>query len=31
MTADCAAQMTAFNTVAERVYINWLQAAARVG
>jgi len=31
MKADCAARMTDFNTMAERVYINWLQAAARVG
>jgi GMP synthase-like glutamine amidotransferase len=31
LKADCAARMADFNTVAERVYINWLQAAARVG
>ncbi|MHA1529517.1 MAG: type 1 glutamine amidotransferase [Alphaproteobacteria bacterium] len=31
LAADCAARMAAFNTIAERVYINWLQAAARVG
>ena len=30
MKADCAARMTDFNTMAERVYINWLQAAAQV-
>jgi GMP synthase-like glutamine amidotransferase len=30
LAADCAARMAEFNTVAERVYINWLQAAARV-
>jgi len=27
---DCAAQTAAFNEMAERVYINWLQTAARV-
>jgi GMP synthase-like glutamine amidotransferase len=31
LAADCAARMAEFNTVAERVYINWLQATARVG
>ncbi len=31
IAADCAARMAEFNTIAERVYINWLQAAARVG
>lgn len=30
ITAACAAQMAAFNRDAERVYINWLQAAAQV-
>ena len=30
LKADCAARMAEFNTVAERIYINWLQAAARV-
>ncbi len=30
MAADCAARMAEFNTIAERIYINWLQAAARV-
>jgi GMP synthase-like glutamine amidotransferase len=30
LAADCAARMTEFNTTAERVYINWLQSAARV-
>ncbi|MFQ5565565.1 MAG: type 1 glutamine amidotransferase [Paracoccaceae bacterium] len=30
LAADCAARMADFNTLAERVYINWLQAAARV-
>ncbi len=31
LAADCAARMAEFNTIAERVYMNWLQAAARVG
>jgi GMP synthase-like glutamine amidotransferase len=31
MAADCAARMSEFNTIAERIYINWLQATARVG
>jgi GMP synthase-like glutamine amidotransferase len=31
LKADCAARLADFNTVAERVYMNWLQAAARVG
>ena len=31
LAADCAARMAEFNTIAERVYINWLRAAARVG
>ncbi|MEO1493886.1 MAG: type 1 glutamine amidotransferase [Pseudomonadota bacterium] len=30
ITAACDAKMAAFNTAAERVYINWLQAAAQV-
>jgi GMP synthase-like glutamine amidotransferase len=30
MRADCAARLEEFNTVAERVYMNWLQATARV-
>ena len=30
LAADCVARMAEFNTVAERVYINWLQATARV-
>jgi GMP synthase-like glutamine amidotransferase len=30
MVADCAAHMAQFNETAERVYINWLQATARV-
>jgi GMP synthase-like glutamine amidotransferase len=30
LAADCAARMAEFNTIAERIYINWLQAAARV-
>jgi len=30
MVADCAARMAEMNTLAERVYINWLQACARV-
>jgi GMP synthase-like glutamine amidotransferase len=30
LAADCAARMADFNTIAERVYINWLQATARV-
>lgn len=29
--ADCAANMTAFNEMAERLYINWLQATSRAG
>ena len=29
LEADAAAQMKAFNTMAERFYINWLQAVAR--
>ena len=31
LAADCAARLADFNTIAERVYMNWLQAAARVG
>jgi GMP synthase-like glutamine amidotransferase len=31
LAADCAARMADFNTIAERVYMNWLQATARVG
>jgi GMP synthase-like glutamine amidotransferase len=31
MAADCAARMSEFNTIAERIYINWLQATVRVG
>lgn len=31
LEADCAAQIEAMNTTAERIYINWLQAAAQVG
>ena len=31
LAADCTARMDEFNIIAERVYINWLQAAARVG
>jgi GMP synthase-like glutamine amidotransferase len=31
MAKDCAARMGEFNTIAERIYINWLQATARVG
>jgi GMP synthase-like glutamine amidotransferase len=30
ITAACDAKIAAFNTAAERVYINWLQAAAQV-
>ena len=30
LATDCAARMADFNTIAERVYINWLQATARV-
>jgi GMP synthase-like glutamine amidotransferase len=30
MVADCAARMAEMNGLAERVYINWLQAGARV-
>ena len=30
ITAACDAKMAAFNSAAERVYINWLQAAAQV-
>lgn len=30
MIVDCAARMAEMNSLAERVYINWLQAAARV-
>lgn len=30
LEADCAARMPAFAALAERVYINWLQAAAQV-
>ncbi|HSF94527.1 MAG TPA: type 1 glutamine amidotransferase [Thermohalobaculum sp.] len=30
LIADCAAHMERFNTNAERIYINWLQAGARV-
>ena len=29
LTADCAARMAEFNTVAQRVCINWLQATAQ--
>ena len=29
--ATCAARMEAFNEVAERIYINWLQATSRAG
>jgi len=29
LQADCAGCMQAFNTIAERLYINWLQTAAR--
>jgi len=29
LDAKCAARMQAFNTIAERLYINWLQTAAR--
>ena len=29
LDAKCAARMQAFNTMAERLYINWLQTAAR--
>jgi len=29
LDADCAAQMTMFNEMAERLYINWLQATAK--
>lgn len=29
MTASCAEQMKAFNEMAERVYINWLQTSAK--
>ena len=29
LAADCAARMDAFNRMAERFYINWLQTAAR--
>ena len=28
LAADCSQRMTAFNTMAERVYINWLQTTA---
>ena len=28
--AACAARMVAFNEMAERMYINWLQATSRV-
>ncbi|GMG84598.1 type 1 glutamine amidotransferase [Paralimibaculum aggregatum] len=30
LAADCAARMAEFNRLAERVYINWMQTAARV-
>lgn len=30
LIADCAASLAQMNTLAERVYINWLQACARV-
>ena len=30
MKASCDRQMSAFKTMAERVYINWLQTAAQV-
>ncbi|MDC0584059.1 type 1 glutamine amidotransferase, partial [Paracoccaceae bacterium] len=29
LEADCAAHMHAFNAMAERLYLNWLQTAAR--
>lgn len=29
LARDCAARMTGFNTIAERLYINWLQTAAQ--
>ena len=29
MTQDCDEEMRNFNTIAERIYINWLQATAR--
>ncbi len=29
LAADCAAQIEEMNLVAERIYINWLQAAAQ--
>lgn len=31
LAAECAARMGAFNRLAERIYINWLQAQARPG
>ena len=31
LAADCAAQMAAMNTIAERIYINWMQTAAQAG
>jgi len=30
LQAECDAEMRAFNTIAERLYINWLQAAAQI-
>ncbi len=30
LRAECDAEMRAFNTIAERLYINWLQAAAQI-
>jgi hypothetical protein len=29
LEAGCAANMQAFNAMAERLYLNWLQTAAR--
>ena len=29
--AECAARMSTFNTMAERLYMNWLQMTARAG
>ena len=31
LAADCAAQMKAMNEIAERIYINWMQTAAKAG